>query len=178
MSDTITFTVTNPLPVTGARQRRYEWDLSRLSREQVEGLLDYAFGAITQRAGAGKQGQEKFQAEEAMAKKLLAGEWYPGHGGGGARLSLEERAARSVFEALFRGEAMKAADAEKAARSKDRLETLAAMIWRRETGADPSETDLQGAIKALEPKVQVLIQEEAERLRRLQEAPANLSILG
>lgn len=167
MNETINVTIPKEIEVTGARSRKYQWDLSRLSEDQITGLLAYAFGVITQRAGAGKEGTEKLEAEQEKAKELLEGRWMPGKGGGGARLDTEEKAARAVFEALFKGEGMKAAEARKAALQETRMADYFRMVLKRETGAEPDPEILQRVVETHRTQVEDLIDEERKRLEAL-----------
>jgi hypothetical protein len=159
------------IKVRGARNRVYEWDLTKLSNGQVEALLAYAFGVITQRAGAGKQGEEKFAAEEEKARELLEGRWVPGSKGGGVRIDLAEEIRREIFMDLFRALGVKKAEAAKRAKAEGRAEDYAKIRLAREHGTEAlTPENVSVATRQVSEQVEAMVMEEIERRKALEGA--------
>lgn len=114
--ETVTFTVKRYALLTGARKITAVADLAECPADLWHPILDYWAGVRSQRASA--QGcetlREKESAERIALDQCATFKWRPGSGGGGgSRLSLDDRAEREVFTELWKSQGLSETAAKK-----------------------------------------------------------------
>lgn len=167
-NETVSVEFPKTITVHGARKLTGEFDFALVNADYLTKLIEQAIKVISTRASAQvKEFDDKVKAESEAFAKLISGTYTFGAGGGGPRLTIEDRALRAVLQTLFEGQGITSTDAAKRAKEDNALFDLIRLMMSKGKTRDelPTDEEVQAEVEKQQPVLDGLVEKRIAAIR-------------